>query len=107
MIAHRMHGWADVGRTCVPSWLLNQVPLIPIGTAIKGLFSHSAHRAFRKHMGSCSRRESRISNPERSSRVSTGRADATPVEWRRGLCMDRDKLLPLGRTAILTDPRFS
>jgi hypothetical protein len=75
-------------------WLLNQVPLIPIGTAIEGLFSHSANRAFRKHMGSQQQARQPHQQPDAVKlgqyRVALMRP---PVEWRRSLCMDRDKLL--------------
>src|SRR5262249_50857386 len=51
----------------VHPWFLNQIPLIPIGTAIEGLFCHSIHRAFLEAYGTVAAGlNSRISNPVRS-----------------------------------------
>ena len=50
-------------------WLLNQVPLIPIGTTIEGLFRHSVRRGFPGRIWDHSSRlnsRHRIDNPVRS-----------------------------------------
>ena len=74
----------------VRPWFLNQVPLIPIGTAIEGLFCHSIHRAFLEAYGTeSSRLNSRISNPVRSKPPGQSRATLAGTRCSRATSLNQ------------------